>query len=104
VGSAADNHDQRERAARRADPEYGKTDRELLTELADRARRTETRVTKIANHLGVDAGGEKPRLRGNVLHVPSLKTSLEDIVAAIGSHSGPVSVHCGDDYLATVGV
>jgi hypothetical protein len=35
-------------------------DRKLLEEIADRARRTETRVTKVANHLGIDAGGEKP--------------------------------------------
>lgn len=104
MSSAADNHAQRERAARKADPEYGKSDRELLLEIADRARRTETRVTKVANHLGVDAGGEKPKLRGNVLQVPSLRVSLEDIVTAIGDHTGPVSVHCGDDYLATVGL
>lgn len=94
MGSAADNlkHAQA--------PE----DIALLREIADRARRTETRVTKIANHIGVDAGGEKPKLRGNTLYVPSLKTSLEDIVTAIGGYTGTVSVYCGDDYLATVGI
>jgi hypothetical protein len=81
-------------------------DRELLQEIADRARRTETRVTKVANALGIDAGGEKPKLRGNALYIPSLKTSLEDIIAALGDHPsyGPVEVYCGEDYLAKVSV
>jgi hypothetical protein len=86
------------------DSEHDKTDRELLVEVSARIRRIETKTTKIANQLGVDTGGEKPVLRGNTLYVPSPKISLEDIVAAIGEHggSGPVSVCCGEDYLATV--
>jgi hypothetical protein len=79
-------------------------DRKLLNEIADRARRTETRVTKIANHMGIDAGGEKPKLSGNTLYVPTVKTSLEDIVVAIGSYSGPISVYCGEDYMVTIAV
>lgn len=84
----------------------------LVREIADRARRTETRVTKVANHLGVDAGGDKPYIRGNTLYVPSLKTSLEDIVATIKGTNEfklegevrPFSVQCGEDYIATVRV
>ena len=79
-----------------------KTDRELLEEMVDRARRTETRVTKVAHHLGVDAGGEKPQRVGNDLYVPSMRTSLEDIVAAIGDHDGILSVHCNNDYVASI--
>lgn len=88
----------------RSDSEAAKSDRQLIEETAQRARRIETRVTQIANHIGVDHGGSKPELRGNTLYVPSLKTSLEDIITAIGGHTGPVSVCCGNDYAATVGV
>jgi hypothetical protein len=77
-------------------------DRKLLNEIADRARRTETRVTKVANHLGIDAGGEKPSICGSELRVPTIKTSLEDIIAAIGNFDGPITIRCGDDYLGTI--
>lgn len=84
----------------------GKSDRELLEELLGRARRTETRVTTVANHLGVDAGGDKPVLNrtARTLHVPTRKTSLDDILAAIGARDGAVGVYCGEDYLLTVNV
>lgn len=85
------------------DSETTKTDRALLEEIAQRSRRTETRTVKIANHLGIDTG-EKPVLRGSSLSVPSRKVTLEDVIAAIGEHSGAVSVWCGEDYLATVGL
>lgn len=77
--------------------------KELLQEIADRARRTETRVTKVANHLGVEAGGEKPVCQGGRLYIPSRRVSLEDIIAAIPRNpEGSVSVYCGDDYIVTV--
>lgn len=79
-----------------------KTDRQLLEEIADRARRTETRVTKVANHIGVDAGGEKPRIVGVELRIPTIKTSLEDILEAIRGSSQPVTIRCGDDYLGCI--
>jgi hypothetical protein len=78
---------------------------ELLGEVADRARRTETRVTKIANHLEVDAGGEKPRFHsaGNFIKVPSRKVSLEDILAAIPrGQETAISLYCGDDFLGSI--
>jgi hypothetical protein len=77
-------------------------DRDLLQELADRARRTETRVTKIANALNVDAGGEKPRWAGDVIQVPTRKTSLDDVLPLLTGLSKPTSVYCGDDYIMTV--
>lgn len=84
-----------------------KTDRQLLEELTDRARRTETRVTKIANHMEIDAGGEKPRYDsvGNLIRVPTRKVSLDDILAAVphGSQVG-ISLYCGDDFLGTIAI
>lgn len=75
----------------------------LLQEAVDRARRIETRITKVANHLGVDAGGKMPELsadRTRIL-VPSRKTSIDDILlVAPGDQS--VEVYCGNDYLFTL--
>lgn len=85
----------------RNDSEKSKTDRELLEEIAQRSRRTETRVTVVANHIGADVG-TKPELRGSRLCVPSPKITLADIVAALDGHTGLFSVYCGDDYLAQV--
>jgi hypothetical protein len=82
-------------------------DRKLLEEIADRARRTETRVTKVANHLGIDAGGDKPtwdNARGRV-NVPTRKVSLDDMLGAVPLAARQVltdiKVYCGEDYLLT---
>lgn len=77
--------------------------RELLQEIADRARRTETRVTKVANHLGVDAGGEMPILSDDRsrIFVPSRKASIDDIML-VAPAAATVDVYCGDDYLFTL--
>src|SRR6184192_2133157 len=75
MGSARDNFERMEQENRRADSEHNKSDRELLKESVQRARRTETRVTMIVEHLGLNAGGEKPRFHaaGNLIQVPSRK-------------------------------
>lgn len=88
----------------RTDSETHKTDRQLLEEIAQRARRTETRVTKIAKSMGIDGGNDKPHIRDNTLYVPSPKTALEDILAVLRTYDGmaPVAVCCGNTYLATI--
>lgn len=76
---------------------------DLIQEIADRARRTETRVTKIANHIGVDAGGEMPVLtadRTRIL-VPSRKTTIDDVLL-VAPAGMSVDVYCGNDYLFTL--
>jgi hypothetical protein len=88
----------------RGDSELDKTDRQLLEELAQRARRTETRTTKIANHLGIDAGGEKPYVSDGVMYVPSLKVSLQEVVDAIGNIDVPIPVYCGGDFIVKLNV
>lgn len=80
---------------------------ELLQEIADRARRTETRLTKLALHMGVDAGGEKPQLTkgGTRLQVPTRKVSLDDMMAAVPAfrrNDHGIDVYYGDDYVCTL--
>lgn len=80
-------------------------DIELLREIADRARRTETRVTKIANHFNVEAGGDKPVFHAQTgeIDVPSRRVSLEDVLNAVPhGHTGRVDVCCGRDFLVTL--
>lgn len=82
-----------------------RTDRQLIEETLDRSRRTETRVTKIANHLGVEAGGNKPVFNDTTrtLDIPSRKTSLDDIIAAIGDRpGGSIAVYCDGQLLVMV--
>jgi hypothetical protein len=82
-------------------------DRKLLREVADRCRRTETRVTMVANHIGVEAGGSKPVFdaQNHRMVVASRKTSIDDVLDAIPrDHRGDVYVCVGDDYLMTVNV
>lgn len=81
------------------------SDRELLEELVGRARRTETRVTKLSNHIGVDAGEEKPVYHREIstLDVTNRKASLDDILAAVPDLGmNGVDVYCGKDYLLTI--
>jgi hypothetical protein len=90
--------------ARSDDSERAKSDRELLEEVVQRARRTETRVTKIANHVGVEAGETKPMFNEfGELHITHRKTSLDELLAALpAGHKGRVDIYCGDDFIVTL--
>ena len=86
------------------DSEETKSDRELLKESVQRARRTETRVTMIVEHLGLNSGGEKPVYDPvhRRVQVKTPKVSLEDVLAAIKEDCVMVQVFCGDQFLASV--
>lgn len=73
-------------------------------ESLDRIRRIETRVTRVANHLGVDSGNAKPEFRDGNLHVASKKCSIDELLNAIpDSHiDEEVDVYQGDDQLMVV--
>lgn len=80
-------------------------DRELLQDIADRARRTETRVTKIANHLGVNAGESKPVFDpgARIVTIAHRKTAFDQILDAIpASFVKPVVVVCDKKVMAVV--
>lgn len=91
--------------ARDHDRNADKNDRELMEEAVTRARRIETRVTLIANHLGVDAGEQtKPSYdaTGNRLLIASRKTSLDDILTATPHGSRGVTIMCRGVPLGTL--
>lgn len=60
-----------------------KTTAEKVDEIHDRTRRIETRLTKCMEHLGFDTGVGRPEYRRGSVHIPSLSTSLQDILAAV---------------------
>lgn len=86
------------------DSETTKSDRELLEEMSARARRLETKTTKIANYLGVDVDAEKPHIMDGVVYVSTLKVSLQDVVEAIGDTTGPIPLYCGEDFIVRLNV
>lgn len=82
-------------------------DRALLQEIVDRSRRTETRVTKIANHIGVSAGEEKPRYEAakRRVHITSRRSAIDDVMAVVPLEDRcpkGVDVFCGADYLMSL--
>lgn len=89
-----------------AHSEDSKTDRELIEEMAARARRLETKTTKIANHLGVDVNQERPLFDRvtRSLQVPSPKVTLEDVLSSVdfGECDGLIGVYCGSERLMTI--
>lgn len=90
--------------ARGEDSASHKSDRELLEELAGRARRTENKVTILSNHMGVDITQTKPVYdkEKRTVWVKTAKTSLEDILEAMGDNVVVAQVFCGERFLATV--
>lgn len=75
-------------------------------EILDRVRRTETRVTKIGNHLGIDVGGGKPAWDSGQCRVvlPTSNCSLRECVEVIPEKfSGrPIDVYVGNEHFTTI--
>lgn len=59
------------------------SDDQILSELRDRMRRVETRLTKFMEAQGFDTGTKRSRWDRGVVHVPSAQTGLKDILETI---------------------
>lgn len=74
-----------------------------LSEVKDRCRRIETRLTRFLESQGFDTQRKMPVCRGNVVHIPSMECSLADIMSVMpegGTYKSVVVSHKG----VTVGV
>jgi hypothetical protein len=75
-------------------------------EIRDRVRRNETRLTVLANALGVDVQGSAPSWNSDLesIQVPTPNCSLRSILSAVPPrfHGQHVPVRIGSEYLATV--
>lgn len=54
-----------------------------LREMRDRLRRMETRFVQLAEHMGFDTEKKMPTFAAGQVQLPSMQTSLADIVAAL---------------------
>lgn len=76
------------------------------TEVRDRVRRIETRLTVLAKTLGVDVGGASVLWNGDAerVQVSTPNCSLAEILRAIPRHlqGDDADVYVGGQYLATV--
>lgn len=59
--------------------------RDDMAEVRDRARRTETRLTRFIQSQGIDPGVTRPRYdpHTSTVHMPSPDCAVKDVIAAI---------------------
>lgn len=82
-----------------------KSDRVLIEEIAARARRTETKVTMMSEHFGLETGADKPvfNRETGTLTLTSRRVTLAEIMAAVPSdHRGGYRIYVKDDWMMTV--
>lgn len=74
-------------------------------ELLDRARRIETRLTRVAHALGVDTRSERGHFfrepdGSACVKLPSPRTSLKDVLDSVPvSWNGPVKLYVGGELI-----
>lgn len=76
-----------------------------LQEVVDRCRRMETRLTKFLETQGFDTKVRRPLWRNGEVIVPSMATSLHDVLATIPAEwnkSNEVQVYCKSDFVMSV--
>lgn len=78
------------------------------SELLDRVRRIETRVTKIGHHMGVDVGGGRPswdERRGRIM-LPSPNCSISECINVVprGHPPGLVDVYIDEQHICALSV
>lgn len=79
----------------------------MLQELVDRARRTETRVTQIANEMGIDPGTKRTAeidLERKTISITNIKVSLSDILALMpaDTRDGEYEIYCDGKYIVAL--
>lgn len=59
------------------------SDTDKLNEVHERTRRIETRLTRLMESMGVDAGGKKPAWADGAVVLPSLSCSVHQVLAVV---------------------
>jgi hypothetical protein len=85
-----------------------------LKEILTRSRRTETRLTTLMIHMGLDAQGQKPVFQDNraygeaidkrsAMQLPSIDCSMKSMLAAVPEgFRGMIDVLIGTDHVTTL--
>jgi hypothetical protein len=81
-----------------------KTDNEMLCEILDRARRTETRVVKLGEHMGVELADTHAieigiAEKGLMISVSSFDITLSRLIAAVKADPKFTLVSAGKDFV-----
>lgn len=73
------------------------------TEVLDRVRRIETRVTKMAIAMGLPNQAQRPVFSAGRIHITSPHTSLHELRTAIPEGwTGLVEIYIGNDHVSTL--
>lgn len=78
-----------------------------MTEVLQRTRRIETRLTNLIVAMGVEHAGQKPKflpgLERGVVHAPSQHSTLKEILDAIPQDfPAPVDLYIGSDRICAI--
>lgn len=74
-------------------------------EIKDRLRRMETRLVKLFEHLGFDTERKKPTCKNGRIELPSMQTSVEDIMELMTPSYGiSAAVFHKNKYVMTIKV
>lgn len=77
---------------------------EMLSEVLDRSRRIETRLTGFLEAQGFDTRVRRPVFKDGALHVQSPGVSLNECIAAIPTwHTEDTQVLCNGEELCWIG-
>ena len=73
-----------------------------ISDIHDRCRRIETRLTKYLEDRGFDSQTSRPEVKDGALHIPSPACSLKDILDALPADGLVYDVFVHGDLLATI--
>lgn len=74
-----------------------------ITEIADRARRIESKVTQMMEHFDMPTGGETPTFVNGTLYIPTPAVSLRACLKALGDEPDVVDVRCNGEFYCVIG-
>ena len=74
------------------------------SEIKDRVRRIESRVTRMMIHMGVPTGAQPVEFRDDELHVPTPAVSLKSCLEAIPEvrRGGTIRVKCNGEFICVL--
>ncbi len=72
-----------------------------VTEILDRVRRVEHKVTRLLEGMGLPTGGERPSLEGGIIRVPTPAVSLRSCLE-VTDRAGEFRVVCDGELICTI--
>lgn len=74
-----------------------------MSEILDRVKRIETRVTIMGRHVGADVGGGRPLWNNGRITVPTRNCSIGEMMKVVPPRwSSDIHVYHDDEYLFSI--